>query len=258
VDNLDMPTHRTELPSARDEVAEYLDQLTDRLESHLGEQLVAAWVIGSGALGDFDRDRSDLDVQAVSSIRHSRAELRRLATALSHDALPCPVRGLEFVLYARADLEDRAGPAFQLNLNTGRGMRQHEGFDPRSEPRFWFTLDVAIARDSALPLIGAVPSTVLPVLPRLLILHALCEALDWYGANDDTQSVLAACRAWAWTADGSWLSKGGAARWAIARLPDPRPAVKALEHRGDRRAPGPSRAEAAAFCSFVRALLDAG
>ena len=252
-----MPTHRTESPSAHGDVDEYLDQLTNSLESHLGEHLVAAWVIGSGALGDFDRDRSDVDVQAVSSIRHSRAELRRLAAALSHDALPCPVRGLEFVVYAREDLGDPAGPAFQLNLNTGRGMRQHEGLDPRSEARFWFTLDVAIARDSALPLIGAVPSTVLPVLPRPLILHALSEALDWYGANDDAQAVLAACRAWAWAADGSWLSKGRAARWAIAQLPDPRPVVAALEHRGDPRAAGPSPAEAAAFRRFVRAMLGA-
>src|SRR3712207_5452745 len=109
----------------------------------------AAWVIGSGALGDFDSLRSDVDVQAVTATRLTRPELERLAATLSHDALPCPVRGLEFVLYAREDLADPAGPAFQLNLNTGRGMTEHAGYDAAAEPRFWFTLDVAIARHRA-------------------------------------------------------------------------------------------------------------
>ena len=85
-------------------LADYLSRLTLRLGPHLGRRLAGAWLIGSGALGDFDRLRSDVDVQAVSTTRLTRAELERLAAALSHQALRCPVRGLEFVLYAREDL----------------------------------------------------------------------------------------------------------------------------------------------------------
>src|SRR5919205_1819791 len=99
-------------------IAEYLSELTLRLEAQLGRRLAGAWLIGSGALGDFDRLRSDVDVQAVSTTRLARAELERLAAALSDPALRCPVRGLEFVLYACEDLSDPRGPAFQLNLNT--------------------------------------------------------------------------------------------------------------------------------------------
>jgi hypothetical protein len=251
-----MRGQRSSTPVPQQEVAAYLAELTNRLEAVLGDDLLAAWVVGSGALGDFDRRRSDIDVQAVSQMRLSGRDLRRLATALSHEALPCPVRGLEFVLYARDGLDDPEGPAFQLNLNTGPAMSEHHGFDPQREPRFWFTLDVAIARDRAHPLAGAAPASILPQLPRSQILRSLREALAWYRAEDETEAVLAACRAWAWATDGVWLSKGDAAKWAIARLPDPAPVAEALQRRTDPRPAGPSAPAAAAFLDTVRSLLE--
>jgi hypothetical protein len=140
-----------------------------------------------------------------------RPELEALAAALSHYALPCPVRGLEFVLYAREDLSDPRGPAFSLNLNTGRGMDHHAGFEPDGEPRFWFVLDVAIARRHARPLAGAPPRDVLPDLPRELVLESLRESLAWWREHDPRQALVAACRARAWLEEGRWLSKRDAA-----------------------------------------------
>jgi hypothetical protein len=189
-------------------VADYLAELTRRLDEQLGERLAGAWLGGSGALGDFDATRSDIDVQAVATARLSRDQLERLASALSHPSLECPARGLEFVLYARQDLRDPHGPAFQLNLNTGPRMVQHAGYDPGAEPRFWFTLDVAIAREHARPLAGVAPAELLPALPRPLVLAALRDSLAWFREHDPAGAVLAACRAWAWTAEGRWLSQG--------------------------------------------------
>ena len=80
-------------------IREYLDELTRRLQAQLGDRLVAAWQVGSGALGDFDQLRSDIDVQALSAPLE-RADLEALAATLTD--VPCPVRGLEFVLYADA------------------------------------------------------------------------------------------------------------------------------------------------------------
>ena len=219
-----------------------------RLEQHAGDELVAAWLVGSTALGDFDMTRSDVDLQAVAETQLPRPTLERIAHALAE--LPCPVRGLEFVLYARTDV-----PAFQLNLNTGPGMEHHEGYDPSAEAGFWFTLDVAIARQQARPLIGPHPREVLPALPREAIAAALRESLAWYAAHDDAQAVLTACRAWAWAADGRWLSKGDAATWAVERLNDPAPVVKALAKRADPGAAGPASDEAAALVAHVRGLL---
>jgi hypothetical protein len=235
----------------------YLAELTRRLERRLGERLIGAWLVGSAALGDFDPLRSDVDVQAVCAGRLSRAELEQLAADLSHPALPCPVRGLEFVLYASEDLEDPRGPAFQLNLNTGPRMNQHAGYDPAAEPHFWFILDVAIARELARPLAGRAPADVLPELPRPLVLAALRDALAWWREHDAAGAILAACRAWAWTAENRWLSKGDAASWAAERVPDPGPIERALAHRADAAAPEPSPRDVAAIVEPVEQLLSA-
>jgi hypothetical protein len=199
-------------------VETYLAELTRRLDRLLGDRLQGAWVVGSGALGDFDPERSDIDVQAVTSERPTRAELEHVAAALSHPALACPVRGLEFVLYAREDLRDPQGPAFSLNLNTGPGMRQHAGYDPTTEPRFWFILDVAIAREHAQPLTGAPPSELLPQLPRELLVTAHRDALRWWRAHEGDGALVSACRAWAWLETGRWLSKSDARAWAVDRV----------------------------------------
>jgi Domain of unknown function (DUF4111) len=235
----------------------YLSELTRRLTVRLGDELLAAWVIGSGALGDFDAQRSDIDVQAVSAARLPRAELETLAAELSHDALPCPVRGLELVLYAKEELHDPRGPAFQLNLNSGPGMDQHEGYDADAEPRFWFALDVAIAREHSLPLAGREPAAVLPALSPELVSAALRQSLEFYRGHDAGEAVLAACRAWAWATDGRWLSKSEAGAWAMAQLDDPAPVAEALRRRADPGAPGPVPAAAAAFVDSVDRRLRA-
>lgn len=231
-------------------VRDYLDELTRRLQARLGDRLLAAWVVGSSALDDFDPARSDVDVQAVSSERLAPDELRALAAELS--AVECPVRGLEFVLYARADLLDPLGPAFSLNLNTGPGMDHHEGYHPDAEPRFWFTLDVAIAREHAVPIAGPHPRELLPELPRALVLERLRDSLAFWGNFGGPQAVFAACRALAWSETGRWLSKGEAARWAADPV-----AAAALATRADPHAAGPTPEEVASVISRVQAKLTA-
>ena len=162
------------------------------------------------------------------------------------------MRGLEFVLYAREDLTDPLGPAFSLNLNTGPGMSHHEGYDPEAEPRFWFTLDVSIAREHAVPLAGPHPREVLPELPRALVLTRLRDSLAWWGDFGGPQAVLAACRALAWTQTGRWLSKGEAARWAEDPI-----ATAALAARADPSAAGPTPEEVASILGRVRRQLTA-
>lgn len=214
-------------------VEAYLDELVATLRSHLGARLVGVWMFGSGALGDFDPQRSDLDVQAVTTTVVPLGERRRLATALSHEAMPCPVRGLEFVLYPQDALTDRCGPAFQLNLNTGPGMDSHVAYAAEHDPRFWFVLDVAIGREHARTLAGPAASEVFAPLPRPLVVGALRDALAWHRDQDaiGVGQVLAACRAWAWAEDGRWRSKTEAAAWAAERLEDPNPVRLALEGR---------------------------
>ena len=202
------------------DIESYLADLVARMRDGLDDRLIGAWLFGSGALGDLDPATSDLDVQVVTTVRLARAEREDLAARLSHPGLACPVRGLELVLYAREDLFDPLGPAFQLNLNTGPRMAQHVAYEPSEDPRFWFVLDVAIGREAGLALAGPPSAEVFPELPAALVRDALQQALAWFATNDPRggQAALAAARAWAWAEEGRWLAKRPAALWLTARV----------------------------------------
>lgn len=247
------------LPHDDGRIAAYLAELVARVVAQLGDRLVGVWLFGSGALGDFDPRRSDLDVQAVSAVAPPVAERARLAAALSHEQLACPVRGLEFVLYGSDDLEREAGPAFALNLNTGPGMARRVSLSGDEDPRFWFVLDVAIGREHGRPLAGPAPAEVFPLLPRALIVAALREALAWHAANDPSgaQAVLAACRARAWAVEGRWLSKGAAAAWGREHLDDPAPVAAALALRLDPALPAIPASDVAAVLARTEDALGA-
>jgi hypothetical protein len=169
-----------------------------------------------------------------------------------------PAHGLEFVLYSRDGLADPRGPAFQLNVNTGPRMEHDVGYDPDAEPRFWFVIDVDMAREGARPLAGRPPIELLPALPRALVLSALRDSLAWHRDHDSGEAVLAACRAWAWATEERWLSKSDAGAWAAARIQDPAPVAKALARRADQAALGPSPRDVEVITHRVEPLLDAG
>ena len=204
----------------RADIETYLARLVARIRDELGDRLVGVWLFGSGALGDLDPATSDLDVQVVTTVRLAGSEREALAACLSHPALECPLRGLELVVYARDDLADPLGPAFQLNLNTGPRMAHHVAYDPSDDPRFWFVLDVAIGRTAGRALAGPPPADVFPELPAPLVVASLHEALTWFATNDPrgADAALAAARAWAWAEEGRWLAKGPAAAWLISRV----------------------------------------
>ena len=166
------------------------------------------------------------------------------------------MRGLEFVLYAREDLADPSGPAFQLNLNSGPRIEPRLDLEAVAGEWFWFVIDVAIAREAARPLAGRTPNELLPALPRTLVLTSLRDALAWWRGHDGAGAILAACRAWAWATQERWLSKGDAAAWAADRVPDPGPISRALARRADPGAPEPSPADVAAIVEPVERLLS--
>ena len=206
------------------DVSAYLDAVTGRVRSELGQDLTAVSLVGSAGAGWFEAEASDLDVAVVVKRPLSADRARSLAAGLSHSRLPCPARKLELVVYSRAALA-KPGPtvAFELNLNTGGGGRDHVGLDPGAEAAHWFLLDLSIARERSTPLYGPPLRSLLGEIPRPLVLDALRAALDWYSIRepDPVSTVLAACRTWYYVEEGEWASKRDAAEWAAGRLPDP-------------------------------------
>jgi hypothetical protein len=221
----------------------------------LGDNLVAVYLGGSGALGGAGPE-SDVDLVAVCDAAPATETGRAVVAGLGELAMSWPLRGLEFVLYTRAAVATPARrPGFEINLNVGPRMPYRVSLDPASEPAHWFLLDLDILRDHGRPLAGPPPRDLVGPIPRRLVLEALCDSLAWHGAHEPAlqQSVLNACRGWRFTEEGVWSSKDDAGAWALGRTDDPATVQVALAIRhGDRSRP----LDRARVDTFQRRVLE--
>jgi hypothetical protein len=225
----------------------------------LGDNLVGAWLIGSGALGGAVAESSDLDLVAVCAHAPSVDLIQQLVAELTEEAMTWPVRGLEFVLYPRAAVASASrSPQFALNLNVGPRMPLHMSTDAAAEPAHWFVIDLAILRQHGLALHGPPAHELVAPIPRRWLLDALGDGLAWHAANEPAlhQSVLNAGRAWRFAAEGVWSSKDAAAGWVLARTEDPGliQASLAVRHGDRSRTLDPARVNR--FVREVQALVQ--
>ncbi|MFG3558852.1 nucleotidyltransferase domain-containing protein [Micromonospora sp. NPDC047557] len=248
----------------------YLDDLVDTARDVLGGDLVGAYAAGSVGLGAYQAGRSDVDVALVCAGPLTEAVKRTLVARLRHEALPCPARGLELVVYQRAvAAAGSPEPGFEVELNTGRAMPFRSTLDPTDRPsadgRFWYGLDRSILHQSGAALLGPPAAEVFADLTPADLRRLLIEALTWWlalptppgdrpapGAED---AVLGACRSLVRHRDGEWLSKVAAGR-RLVDTGDPAeviPLAIAARHGG----PPPTGAQARAFQERVRAEVAA-
>ena len=230
----------------------------------LGDELAAVWLTGSGALGGVAPGLSDVDMAAVTATDLPEDRRRALAAALAELAMTWPLRGIEFVLYARGALATpERQPRFAINLNAGPRMPYRLSLDPATEPAHWFLLDLAILRDHGRVLFGPPPRELVGPIPRRWLLEALRDSMAWHQANEPVlhQTVLNASRGWRFAAEGVWSSKRDAGAWAMARTRDPATVETALAIRygDDSRPLDPARVErfqAEALAAVEEALRD--
>lgn len=230
--------------SAGPDVDRYLGELVRRLTDLLKDELQGAYAIGSLALGGFVPGRSDIDVVAVARDEVSLESRQAIADALTHPALECPSRGLEFVLYAR-DRVATPSPdaAFSINLNTGPGMDFSLSMDPGSEPAHWFVVDRSIARSDGVRLAGPAAGEMFAEIPRPWVLTALRDSLSWHRSNEGTgpNIVLNSLRAWRFAREGVWSSKDEVAGWGRAQGVDARLVEAAVALRAGEPAERPEQ-----------------
>ena len=82
-----------------------------------------------------------------SPARSRRAAKQAIVERVRHEALPCPARGLELVVYPLATARSgSAAPGFELNLNTGAAMAFRVDEQPGEIEGFWFAIDRSILR----------------------------------------------------------------------------------------------------------------
>jgi hypothetical protein len=198
----------------------YLAELARRLRDLLGDALLGVYAGGSYALGAYEPGRSDLDATAVVAGPLDRAAKQAVVARVRHEALPCPARGLELVVYPLATARSGGGePGFELNLNTGAAMGFRADEAPGGIEGFWFAIDRAILREHGVPLDGPPAVELFAPIPRGTLLGLLGESVRWHRASDvplGTDVVLNTARALHFAADGTWSPKRAAAEWAGA------------------------------------------
>jgi hypothetical protein len=242
------------------ELSGYLNEAVRRLRRVLGDELVGAYAGGSVCLGAYEHGRSDVDLAAVSREAVPRELKGRLVGALRHEALPCPTRGLELVLYPEATVrQPAADPGYELELNTGSGLPYLCALDPAERPEqlgaHWYVIDRSILAARGLALDGPPAGDVFAPVPRELVLPALAESLRWFSVDQAApgdDAVLNACRALRYAAEGVWSAKPDAGRWAVGRLGADELIGAALRARETGEAP--DAAEVAAFLAQVSVL----
>ncbi len=200
------------------EASAYVRELVRRAQGILKE-LVGSLLIGSGALGDYVAGTSDIDVTLIAADALGQEDKEELVRQLAYDALPCPAAKLELVVYRAESLKrPKRAHEYELNLNSGAGVRELAIYDFKKDDPHWFVLDAAIARDRGIAITGPAPSVLIAEIPRDQILEALRTSIDWHRAHEATYlTVLNACRSWRYAAEGTWVSKSEAARWALSR-----------------------------------------
>ncbi len=203
-----------------EDVSRYLERVVDELRNALGERLQAVYGLGGLALGDFRAGGSDVDVYAIVDGPLSHERKLSVAEACRHRRLPCPARKLELVVIRAAiAAAPGAAPDWELNLNTGEGRPDHVGVDPSAEPRHWFVVDLAVARQSGLTLFGPDARELIAAPEASAVRAAQREVVAWYARHGEAaEAVAAACRAWHWQVTGRFAAKREAVHWAAERL----------------------------------------
>jgi hypothetical protein len=214
--------YRPDKPADLGPESRYLEEASSRLGDLLGDGLVGIYAGGSYALGGYLPGRSDLDLAAVVSAPLLSSLKQAVVEGLRHESLPCPARALELVVYRRETVGSTTATAdFELNLNTGAGVRLQGHFGPEAvgPARHWFPIDRSVLAQAGIALYGPPADRVFARIPPATLMPTLVDSVRWHRlvGGELSDAVLNACRALRFATDGRWSSKAAAGRWASER-----------------------------------------
>lgn len=236
--------------------AAYAREVTERLRATLGDKLIGVYLHGSAVLGDFVRERSDVDIVAVSDEPLTDNECNAVAERFSSESLSCPARGLELHIVDRAAVEDLVeSPPFQLHIATpDRVIVGHgRGGDPD------LVMHYAVLRERGVALAGPPASEIFPTVSKEKLVRAFAGELRWALEHaSPAYQVLNACRAWRFVEENVLTSKLAGAAWARERVEDPATIEVALRHRRAESSAQPKTRDARAFVESVLKRLEPG
>jgi predicted nucleotidyltransferase len=195
----------------------YLTEVATRLRQVLGGNLVGVYVGGSYALGGYVPGRSDLDVAAVVRESLAREAVDEVVGAVRHEALPCPARKLELVVYTEDAARNPSPDAdFELNLNTGADEPFRLDTDPQPGEGHWFAIDRSVLAANGVALYGPPAGEVFTAPRQEDLIPLLADVLRWYRDHDpdSDDALLNAGRALRFAREGVWVPKTELREWA--------------------------------------------
>ncbi|WP_246580699.1 aminoglycoside adenylyltransferase domain-containing protein [Deinococcus aestuarii] len=206
------------------EVGALLDRLGADIRHALGDRLVGLYLYGSLVAGDFDPERSDVDLLAVLSSEVGEEdveELNRMHARLVED-FPAWNDRIEVDYLPLAALRTfRTEPGVMIRISPGEPLHLLN-----AGPHYlvnWY-----LARQSGVTLFGPPPGEVIPEITRAEFVAGIRGHVGaWPGwvtemhhPGGQAYAVLTLCRALYTTTHGEQLSKRRAGLWAQERLPE--------------------------------------
>ena len=188
-----------------------------------GPALIGVYLHGSGALGGWSPERSDVDLLGVVARPLERRAKKVISARVNHPSLACPApAGLELSLVTAAVAADPPKrPPFELHLSTGPSPQTHLGGPDATDPDL--LLHFAVCRRAGVAVAGPDPVGVFAEPPRAWLLERAAAELRWAVRHGTfAYRVLTACRAWRYLEDDVLGSKVESGRWARIRLADAR------------------------------------
>jgi predicted nucleotidyltransferase len=211
-----------------DTTYEQIEALIRGLRDVIGNDLVGAYLHGSGVLGGF-RPESDIDVLAVSTRRtlvDEKGRLIDLLLALSGGrGSSAPGRPIELDVVVASEIRPwRYPPTFDFHYSELWRERFERGdmepWPSDTNPDLASAIKMVLVGDR--PLAGPRPADVFDPVPRADYLDAILRdtrTVDEYLPWDTRNVVLTLPRIWSAIATDTVHSKESAATWALGRLP---------------------------------------
>jgi hypothetical protein len=157
-------------------VWEYARAVAASLAGASDGALVGLYLHGSGAMGGWHPERSDVDLLGVVSRSLRPDEKRGAAEALA--ALPAPGAGLELSIVTEASLKSvPERPRFELHVTTGSDAKVVDGERHRGDSDL--VMHYAVCRERGVAVLGPPAAEVFPPVPRAMLLASFIEEVAW-------------------------------------------------------------------------------
>jgi Domain of unknown function (DUF4111)/Nucleotidyltransferase domain len=212
------------------EIEDLLDRLAGGIRRNTNNTLVGLYVYGSLVTGDFDRDRSDIDLLAVVGQGVDDDTFGRLEKMHAHfvEDHPAWEDRIEVAYVPTTALRDFRTETSQIAV-----ISPGEPFHFKLAGKDWL-LNWYMVRQVGFALYGPPPEALIPDISQTEFVEAVrAQAGAWKewvyrmrtpGAQ--SYAVLTLCRALYTHAHGGQASKKQAALWAAERLPEWEPLIQ--------------------------------